>query len=303
MPNTLAHIGIQSLASRGLLGRADIKWVWFACVLPDLPWIGHRLAKLFAPTIPAIDLRLYAVVQSSLMFCLILAAGLALVSRRPGRVFVVLAFGSLVHLLLDASQIKWGNGIVLFAPFDWRVVNFGFYWPEHLTSYLLTAFGFGYAMLVFLRNDASAWRMSRPGTGKSSAALFCLILWGAAPLAFMSAAERANVHDTQVLRQKEARIGREIAFDRTNVLPDHGQRREILPWSGERLTISGDIPTDAGKISLRGHFVAPDVIEVAAVHVHTSGPRDWFSYLGLAMILALWGHSWYRGRRSLSCAD
>ena len=65
------------------------------------------------------------------------------------RVFLVLGFGVLLHLLIDACQIKWGNGPHFLVPFDWRLTNFGFFWPEQLPSHLLTALGGLYVIYAF----------------------------------------------------------------------------------------------------------------------------------------------------------
>ena len=124
MPNTIAHIAVQTLISRGLLRGADFKWILAGCVLPDIPWIAQRAVAGLAPEFPAIPLRLYTAVQSSLIVTLILGVALAFLSRRPVQTFAILALGVVLHLLLDATQTKWANGVLLFAPFSWDLLNF-----------------------------------------------------------------------------------------------------------------------------------------------------------------------------------
>ena len=141
MPNTLAHIGIQALATRGLFKRAEAEWIFLGCIIPDVPWILHRTLHWVSLGLDPYDLRLYAIAQSSLAVSLLLCAALAIVSVSPRRIFGVLAFGSLLHLLLDATQTKLGNGVHLFAPLSWELLNFGLYWPESAPTYLLTALG------------------------------------------------------------------------------------------------------------------------------------------------------------------
>ncbi|MEL6680055.1 MAG: hypothetical protein AAFQ51_15215, partial [Pseudomonadota bacterium] len=149
MPATLGHIGVQALITRGVIRGADFKWILLGCVLPDVPWILQRLTRAGLPSVDVFDLRIYAIVQSSLVFTLILCGACALVARHPLRVFGILAVGALLHLLLDASQTKWANGVILFAPLDWRLVAFGFYWPEDVITLILLLFGLAYAAFAW----------------------------------------------------------------------------------------------------------------------------------------------------------
>lgn len=102
MPNTLVHLGIQGIATRLMIREADYKWIFTGAILPDIPWILKRAVTTIVPGVDPIDLRLYAIAQSSLAGCLFLAGALAIFSRRPWRVFFILVLNSLIHLLLDA---------------------------------------------------------------------------------------------------------------------------------------------------------------------------------------------------------
>ncbi|MEL6265162.1 MAG: hypothetical protein AAFR52_05860, partial [Pseudomonadota bacterium] len=73
MPNTIAHLGVNLLATRAALPAAGTKWILAGALLPDLPWILQRLLRAGLPEIPAIDLRLYVAAQASLLGCLLLA--------------------------------------------------------------------------------------------------------------------------------------------------------------------------------------------------------------------------------------
>ena len=69
MPNTLAHLGVQGIATRSVLRDADLKWIYLGCIIPDVSWIIQRLVRYVIPNIDLYDLRLYAIVQASLLFC------------------------------------------------------------------------------------------------------------------------------------------------------------------------------------------------------------------------------------------
>lgn len=287
MPNTLAHLGVNALATRGLLRGADLKWIWAGCVLPDLPWIGQRLARAVAPDAWAIDIRAYAIAQSSLFITLVLAVSLALLSRAHWRTFQILALGALLHLLLDATQTKWANGVVLFAPFDWHLLNLGWYWPEDAMTWALSGLGAVYAIRAFIRErPVAAPRPARPAWAAP-----VLLTYLALPVAFMPAVERADLHFVRTLAHPHARPGQRVEIDR-NALTPGGHLRV---WTGERLRLSGTLPAAPATVSVRGRFTAPDQIAVTALHTHPPGLRDYLSYAGLLIVAGWWLWALWRG--------
>lgn len=296
MPNTLAHMGVQALATRAAVPGAAPGWIWLGCIIPDLPWIGQRAARMLLPDLSPIDVRLFAVAQSSLLFCLVAAGAFACLARRPGQVFAVLSLGAVLHLALDATQTKWGNGVVLLLPFDWRVVNAGLYWPEDLATLLLTVLGGGVFLWAALRwrgSDARGAGHRRPWLAAGMAAV-----WLLGPLAAMGALERAGAHGADVLRETDRREGRAIAFDRARLLPDADGTARLHVWTGEALDIQG-LATDppAGTVSVRGRFTGPAALRVEALHVHRAGWRDAMSYLGLALAMLWWMAEGFRRMR------
>ena len=64
----------------------------------------------------------------------------------------MLGLNALLHLLLDATEVKFGNGVHLFAPFSWRMTSFDWIAGESAVYLALTLGG---ALLV-------AWEIARP---------------------------------------------------------------------------------------------------------------------------------------------
>ena len=144
MPNTLVHFAAQGAASRSLWRRLDPRWIYLGCLLPDVPWIARRVAAVLALPVDPIDLRLYAMAQASLAGTLLLCAAFAAVAAQPRLALAVLAFNALLHLLLDACEVKWGNGVHLFAPFSWRMTSFDLVEGE---GTMILALSFGGALI------------------------------------------------------------------------------------------------------------------------------------------------------------
>jgi hypothetical protein len=292
MPNTLAHLGAQGLATRPLIRAADPKWVYAGCVVPDLPWILQRAAHAVAPGLDPYALRLYATAQSSLAVSLLLCAALAAFSALPRRIFAVLALNSLLHLVLDACETKWANGVHLFAPFSWELLNFGFFWPESLPTYLITALGpivFAYA---WWRRPGKPVGLSFEANRRTLAGAVLLAAYFAAPLALLSGPARADNHSVRTLRERAERPGRPVAFDR-NQYVDHEGGDLLVSFAGEELSVQGTTLDRSAVVSARGAFLDEDPVLVRELHDHAGWPREILSYAGLTLVAA----SWLRPRR------
>lgn len=323
MPNTLAHLGVQALATRGIIRGAEPGWIWLGCILPDLPWILRRVAAGVWPDLSPYDLRLYAIVQSALLFCLIGAAAFACLSSRPRRVFAILSLGALLHLLLDATQTKWGNGVVLFAPFDWRLLNFALYWPEDWPTLALTLLGAGIFAIAWM-----VWRQPAPylkphpksdpksgppeqvlpsvpsvprhGALRLALAAGLFLIWLAGPVWLSPFAERADLHFIATLRGDD-RTGSYVEFDRAGIESQHGHPPALRIWTGDILPLGGvEIPPGTARVSVRARFDADGMLLAEGIHLHGTNWRDAMSYAGLLAILLWWSLSlWIAGRTLL----
>ncbi len=298
MPNTIAHLGIHALATKALIRKAEIKWIWAGCVIPDLPWIGQRAAGLLMPGLSPYDVRLYAIAQATLLMCLAVSAALALCSTRPWRVFAILALGCVLHLLLDALQIKWANGVHLFAPLSWDLLNFGLFWPEDWPSLALTLLGLSYAVYAWVMLPDGSEDLERPRGVRLVAISGLLAAYLLVPFALSDGARDADNHYVATLQNVEDRTDRSIALDRNRfVRDDKGDWVQV--WTGERIAATGLLPEQSTKASIRGTFSDPATVHIIAFHRHPGSLRDLASYVGLALVLAWWIRSTnFRRRRS-----
>src|SRR5690606_18296841 len=120
MPNTLAHIAVHGVANLSWRTGRYAPWILLGCVLPDVPWIANRVLRFVSRDIDEVALDLYCVVQASWLFSALLGVAFAAFARRPVAAALMLASNAMLHLLLDAAEIKPGSGVHLLAPFSWR---------------------------------------------------------------------------------------------------------------------------------------------------------------------------------------
>jgi hypothetical protein len=285
VPNTLVHFAAQGAASHALWRRLDPRWVYLGCLLPDLPWILRRAAVGVGLPVDGFDLRLYTMAQASLSGTLLLCGALALLTAAPRLVLAVLGSNALLHLLLDATEVKWGNGVHLLAPFSWRMTSFGFLPGESVVYLALAIAG---ALLL-------AWEIAgprRPTRGldlrpaRLAAAGALLAAYFLAPLPFLGAIFASDSYSVKTLREVQARPGRTVGLDRTAFVarPAGGS---IRLWTGEEVRATGPLPAHDATVSLYGTFLAPDVLRVDRLVEHRQN-RDWPSYLALVLLAAVW---------------
>ena len=286
MPNTIAHFAINGLFTRAVIAHSDFKWIYLACIIPDLPWIVQRIVKTLPLSIDLYDLRAYCIAQSSFLLCIFLCAALAMLAKQRSKVFIILIVGCVLHLLLDAVQIKWANGVQLFAPFDWRLFRFDIFWPESLGTYLLSAAGALYFIINLrktIQPNCEEFKLTQLTISLSS---LLILIWLSLPLVFIQSIYSADNHYISTLKKLENRAGKEIEIDRNTYIREEGISR--LKTSFGELIILKNIEAKSGeKISLQGKFIDNNTIYVKSFHKHAKF-RDYASMLGLSCVLFIW---------------
>ena len=282
MPSTLVHFAAQGGLSRALFRLVDPRLVFLGCLLPDLPWILRRAIVGFGLAADPFDLRLYTMGLASLAVTLLLAASVAALTDAPRRVLLVLGVNALLHLLLDATEVKFGNGVHLLAPFSWRMTSFDLIPGESPVYLALALAGALLAAWVIARpRGMTVLFLLRPARLAAAAALAAAYLL--APLPFLGRIEASDSYSVKTLRERDARKGRRVSLDRTGFVatPAGGF---VQLWTGERVRATGNLPPHDASVSLHGTFLEPDVLRVDELVVHR-GHRDWQSYAGLALLL------------------
>ena len=290
MPNTLAHLGVQGLLTRAILGKIDLKIVYIGCVLPDLPWIFQRLVKLAYPGFDLYDLRLYTVVQASLFFCVLLSAIIALFLREFGKAFAVLTLSSFLHLLLDALQKKWANGVHFFVPFNWQLTNFGLFWPESLPTYGLTIFGLIVILTSWPQVAKVPFHLARLSYVRAIIFGLCSASYFLIPLYLLPFPEAADNHFVKTLRTVENRPGTYIEFDRGYYF-QRNSAGILQAITEEEIEVENMELVGPAVVSVRGTFLTKDRVRVTNYHVHSPTFRDGATYIGLILVLALCIHT------------
>jgi hypothetical protein len=283
MPNTLVHLGVQSVSTKAVFKDADFKWIAIGCIIPDVPWIIQRIILVAQIGIDPFDLRQYVTVQASLFCCFLLCGVMALFSASSTKIFLLLAANSLVHLLLDAMQIKWANGVHFFAPFSWQLVSFDFVWPEHDISYVFTAAGF-IALVYFGRRDWKKKVVLTVNRSKYAAAVVLLAIYFILPFWLRFGPDQADNHYIATLRNVEERPGRYLELDRSRY---RSSDNTVEIFSGERIKVTGDHPSKDAILSVKGYFSDNNTVHVSSFHIH-SPLRDASSKIALAGVLLIW---------------
>ncbi len=302
MPSTLTHVALQVPAARVLGGAGAVPWVLASCIIPDIAWILQRAFKAVWWGSEEIfyDVRLLAIAQSSLLLSGVLCAALAIVARPSGRALLALLLGCAVHLLLDALQLRWGNGVHLGLPFVWTAWSPGSVDPD-APAFAAVAL-VGAAACVFLIARPPRRQELQLTRGRLTASVALVAAFFVLPWVLMAPLERADNHSIGSLRA-EQRHGREVSLYRAHYFPPEtpGGDPVLLTLVSEPLRVTSGLDLAArARVSVRGRFAGPDRLEVIEAHVHPHERRSIYSVLGLALsgwILARW--AWQSWRRPL----
>jgi hypothetical protein len=286
MPNTLAHIGVQTLITRGVVRKADLRWALVGVIVPDIPWILGRVTEPLAPGLHTHDLWAYYIAQSSLAVSLLLCGALASLAAKPTRAFVILSLNALLHLLLDGLQAKGGNGVHLIAPLSWQDWNAGWFGLESWPTNILTALGICVGILVVVH-----WFRSPVGLVCSRPRLLLsavlLTLYLALPVPLRHGPLVADTNSVGTLKDRHERAGREAQFDRAQYVV-RGSAHSLRTYVGEELRLRRPWLEQSAIVSARGTFSDDSTIALSGLHRHPGRRRDVWSYIGLSIIAAAW---------------
>jgi hypothetical protein len=286
MPNTLAHIGVQVLATRGVSRATDVRWALAGVVIPDVPWIAGRITRSLAPGFHGHDLWAYYLAQSSLLISLLLCGALASVAATPRRVFAILSFNTLLHLVLDGLQRKWGSGVHLLAPFSWNSWSTGWFDIESWPTFVLTAVGFAVGIWIVVRWWSSRVDLVLSGSRLLIAGLF-LALYVGVPIPLRQGPLAADSNSVGTLSDRDNRTGHDVRFDRVPYLAEDSAHY-LRTYAGEKLRLREKWLDRSAAVSARGTFVDDSTIVLSALHRHTGQLRDWWNYVGLSIIAGAW---------------
>ena len=284
MPNTLCHCGVQLPFFVRRDDRAPLLWAMIGCIIPDLPWMAVKALVPLAIFNPY-DLRLYCTAQASFFCCLLLAAALSWCSSRRSVVFAILAGNCLAHLLLDAVEIKWGNGVHLLLPFSTEMTRFALLWPEH--PLVLLGSGLGLVLLLALLFTPSAVAVTLPSKRRLAQAALPFLLYLIAPLALMGPLEKADAYALHTLRLVDERGGKAVCFDRAHYF---ATSRQLRTYAGEDIAVVGKLPGQSGRVSFCGRFISPSLFRAEEMYPHQD-PRDLATLAGLFLACALLAQS------------
>ena len=210
-----------------------------------------------------------------------------MLAKQRSKVFGILAMGCALHLLLDALQVKWANGVHFLAPVSWDLLRFNLFWPDSLGTYVLMAAGFIYFVFNLSRSvqpNNHEFSLNRRSLSLSGA-LF--LTWLVMPIAFIQSVYLADNHYVNTLKQSENRVGKYIEIDR-NLVSLNGDVANVKTSYGETIRLEGGPQfKDGVVISLQGKFTDNSTIRIGTYHLH-SGFRDIASILGLLCVLLVW---------------
>ena len=293
MPNTLVHIGINGFLTKTFSRKANIFWIYLGCIIPDIPWILKKIFEIFVPYINGYDLQAFSIIQSSLFFCIIISLAVSAITKNYQLTFFTLFSGSVLHLLTDSIETKWANGVQLFAPFSWQILNFRIIWPEHFVIQFL-----GFLGLVFFVFNWKDFRNIKFYFTFTKIRLFIstilLLSYFLLPLLFFNDIYENDNHFLSTLKNKSERTGKFVELDRKLVEFNQNTKSYwITSFNNDLIELKSKYDLSGRKISIKGSFINNDLIEVTEYHQNANLIRDGASYFALLLMLVFGVKTFY----------
>lgn len=115
------------------------------------------------------------------------------------------------------------------------------------------------------------------------------------PLQVLHDPEKADNHFVSTLRNRAARPGRPVEFDR-NYYQQGPSGGLLRTFAKEDLEVEGVTLGRSKVISARGTFVSEKQVRIEEYHLHEPPIRDIANYIGLSLVGMLWFCAIWRGR-------
>jgi hypothetical protein len=147
MPDWLVHLGFAYIMA-SLIKLRDIKLFFLGSLLPDIGRLALYFAD-FAHLNPISSSSYFAVFHTPFMAALV-ASVVSSFSENFKKCWVLIFLGAIFHLVLDLTQYRMGNGILLFYPISFKQFYFNLFWSGDSVSTLLRALSIGVLVICLL---------------------------------------------------------------------------------------------------------------------------------------------------------
>jgi hypothetical protein len=239
-----------------------------------------RVADVWVPDEFRVALQFQAQAFHTPFMCLWGGLIFACFVRHPWLQGIAFVGAAWFHLLLDACQTRYGNGVAFLYPASWHTYNFELFGPEDHIGLAFLAISTGVVLHSF-------WKGLPPLPLRRPSWRGALMLGGGfvlMPLITWHEALEANVFNMAFVYSPSTFEGKEIGFERNRLISSTPAR--LRTWYGRELVLDG-VPDDAmpgDSVSLCGTYRA-GTLEVERFHVHWPHRHTTPSLIALALLV------------------
>ncbi len=147
MPDWIVHLGFAYIMAR-LIKLKDLKLFFLGSLLPDVSRIALYFTD-FAHLSPISSSSYFAAFHTPFMAALVTSV-ISSFSKNFKKCFFLIFLGAIFHLVLDLTQYRIGNGVLLFYPFSFRQLSFNLFWSGDNVSLLLRILAIGVLVICLL---------------------------------------------------------------------------------------------------------------------------------------------------------
>ena len=302
MPDWIAHIGVVYFLGKWWDMR-NICWFLLGAVLPD---VFSRTSYVLLDTIhfskylDGIWVHLYLDVFHTPYICLFLSLSLALLTRHPQKIFLLLFIGSLIHFLMDIGQTYFHGGIPLLYPFILNPFSIElFQYEQHLIYFISTSIGCWLITSLYLNRSKITGVSLQWKPKQIMLSILFLIPVIVTPYLTMDKLQKINYKSTDFLVYPTKYEGKKVSLTVSrvvNVNPIKVDEAGFYFFVENRTTQK--VKQD-DLISLRGVY-QNGIIYAKEIFVHHKYIKLVLSLMGLLVLVAVWFLSfvaWVKAKR------
>ena len=281
MPDWVVHLGFAYVMAR-LIKMRDLKLFFLGSLVPDISRIGLYFASFFH--LNQISSHLYFAPFHTPFVAALVACLISSFSKNFKKCFFLIFLGAILHLALDLTQYRVGNGVLLFYPFSFRQFYFSLFWSGDNVSIFLRILAIGVLLICLLEKRSIGSPLSFKAVKLKIAfplILLCLLI----PLSTMGPIMKNNVDYLDFFAHPEKWEGEKVEFYKARVVSTNPVIVREMGVRFELVTSEEFKRND--RVSIKGAYeegrIIPDFI-----HRYRGPSKSMVSLVGLLLFVLVW---------------
>ena len=281
MPDWLVHLGFAYVMAR-LIKLRDLKLFFLGSLLPDV----SRVALYFTDLahLDPVSSHLYFMPFHTPFMAALVSSVISLFSQNFKKCFFLIFLGAILHLALDLTQYRMGNGVLLFYPFSFRQFYFSLFWSGDNVSIFLRVLAIGVLVICLLKKRPVRRPLSLK-TANLKIAFPLMVLVLVIPLSTTSLMMKNNVDYLDFFAHPQKWEGKKVELYKAKIISTNPVIVREMGVMFELVT--SEEFREGDRICIQGTYKEGRIIPVF-IHRYRGPSKSMVSLAGLLFFILVW---------------